>query len=94
MRKGFILKFMRILAVLSAAVAIFMLLVNLKPKAERQTPVATGLLVEAVAVKAESVDMVIEAYGTVQSRETLRLVAEVPGRIVEIDPAFKERATG
>lgn len=81
---------MRILAVLSAAVAIFLLLVNLKPKAERQAPVATDLLVEAIPVKAESVDMVIEAYGTVQARETLRLVAEVPGRIVKINPVFRE----
>ncbi len=90
MRRGFIFKFTRILAVLSAAVAIFLLLVNLKPKAERQAPVATGLLVEAIPVRAEPVDMVIEAYGTVQARETLRLVAEVPGRIVKIDPVFRE----
>jgi len=81
---------LRILAVLSAAVAIFFLLVNLKPKAERQAPVATGLLVEAIPVKAESVDMVVEAYGTVQPREILRLVAEVPGRIVKINPVFRE----
>jgi RND family efflux transporter MFP subunit len=34
--------------------------------------------------------MVVETFGTVSPRESLKLVAQVRGQIVETDPAFKE----
>jgi len=53
-------------------------------------PVDKGRLVEVFAVRTEDVPMVIECYGTVAPRETLKLVAQVHGPIVEISPDFKE----
>ena len=49
-----------------------------------------GRLVEVFAAKAEKVQMVIEAYGTVKPREELLLVAEVRGQIITTDPTFEE----
>ncbi|MBT8350210.1 MAG: efflux RND transporter periplasmic adaptor subunit, partial [Deltaproteobacteria bacterium] len=73
-----------------AAASISLLLITLKPKAERQVAVEKGRLVETMIVEAEDINMSIEAYGTVKAREALKLVAEVRGRIVKIDPSFKE----
>jgi len=40
--------------------------------------------------KTEDVEMVVESFGTVAPRESLKLVAQVRGPIVDIDPAFEE----
>lgn len=90
MKKGFIFKFVRVLIVIGVACGIAIALVVLKPEAERRTRIDAGLLVEAMPVKAENVNMMIEAYGTVKPREALKLAAEVRGRIVKIDSSFKE----
>jgi multidrug efflux pump subunit AcrA (membrane-fusion protein) len=90
MKKGVMFKTMRVVFVLGIAMAISILLVRFSPKAERQIPVETGRLVEVMPVKAETVTMTVESYGTVQPREVLKLVAEVRGQIVDIHPSFKE----
>ena len=90
MKKGATFKTMRAFVVVLAAFLIAALLVILRPKAERQVPVETGRLVEVFPAKAEEVQIYIEAYGTVEPRETLKLVAEVRGQIVETDASFKE----
>ena len=90
MEKGFMFKSMRVVIVITAAAVIAVLLITLRPKAQRQVAVEKGRLVETMTVKAENINMTIEAYGTVKARETLKLVAEVRGRIVKIDPSFKE----
>jgi multidrug efflux pump subunit AcrA (membrane-fusion protein) len=90
MKKGGLFKTLRVLAVLSVALIIAVVLVIMRPKAERQVPVDKGLLVEVFPVRAENVQMVVEAFGTVAPRESLKLVAQVRGQIVAIDPVFKE----
>jgi multidrug efflux pump subunit AcrA (membrane-fusion protein) len=90
MKKGPLFKTIRVFAVLLAALAIAVTLIILRPKAERQVPVERGPLVEVFSAKAEDVQMTIEAFGTVEPREALKLVAQVPGQIVAIDPTFKE----
>ncbi|NNK85245.1 MAG: efflux RND transporter periplasmic adaptor subunit [Desulfobacterales bacterium] len=90
MKKGFLFKSLRVFIVIIAAASISLLLITLKPKAERQVAVEKGRLVETMIVEAEDINMSIEAYGTVKAREALKLVAEVRGRIVKIDPSFKE----
>ena len=76
--------------VLLVAIAIAVTLVILRPKAKRQVPVEKGRLVEVLPARAEDVQMIVESFGTVVPRELLKLVAQVPGAIVEISPAFKE----
>ncbi len=90
MKRGFLFKLVRVLIVLSLSIFIAVLLVKMRPRAERQEQTETGRLVEAFEAQAESFNMVIEAYGTIQPRETLKLVAEVHGQIVGLSPDFKE----
>ena len=90
MKKGAIFKTIRVLAVILVAIIIAMVLVILRPEAERRIVEETGRLVEVFVAKAEKVQMYIEAYGTVEPREALKLVAEVRGQIVYISSSFKE----
>ena len=90
MKKGAIFKTIRVFAVILVAIIIAMVLVTLRPEAERRIIEETGRLVEVFTAKAEKVQMYIEAYGTVEPREALKLVAEVRGQIVDISSSFKE----
>jgi RND family efflux transporter MFP subunit len=90
MKKGATFKTIRVFAVVVVAIIIAMVLVILRPEAERRIPEETGRLVEVFAAKAEKVQMYIEAYGTVEPREALKLVAEVRGQIVDLSSSFKE----
>jgi len=90
MKKGPTFKTIRVFGVILAAILIAAVLIILRPKAERRVAEETGRLVEVFTVRAEKVPMVIEAYGTVEPREALLLVAEVRGQIVATDPTFEE----
>jgi len=90
MKKGVIFKAVRMIVVFVAAIVIAATLVILRPKAERQVPVEKGRLVEVFPAKAEDVQMIVESFGTVAPRESLKLVAQVPGSVVAISPDFKE----
>lgn len=90
MKKGVLFKSIRVGIVLLVSFLIMVMLVILRPEAERQVPKQTGLLVEVKPVQAEPVNLYVEAYGTVRPREALSLVAEVRGQVVNIDPVFEE----
>ena len=90
MKKGGLFKTIRVFVVLFIALVIAVVLVSMRPKAARQVPVDKGLLVEVLPAQTEDVEMVVESFGTVAPRESLKLVAQVSGQIVDIDPTFKE----
>ena len=90
MKKGAFFKTIRVFVVLAAAIVIAATLVIVRPKAKRQVPVEKGRLVEVFPARAEDVQMVVESFGTVEPRESLKLVAQVRGPIVDISPTFKE----
>ena len=90
MKKGGLFKTIRVFAVIFLSLVIAIVLVIMRPKAERQKPVEKGLLVEVVPATTQDVEMVVETFGTVGPRESLKLVAQVGGPIVDINPAFKE----
>jgi len=90
MKKGGLFKTIRVFVVLLLAIVIAVALVIRRPKAERQEAVQKGRLVEVFPARAEDIQMVVEAFGTVAPRESLKLVAQVRGQIVDIYPAFKE----
>lgn len=90
MKKGVIFKTIRVFAVVLVAIIIAMVLIIMRPEAERRPPLETGRLVEVFAARAEKVQMHIEAFGTVEPREALKLVAEVQGQIVDLSDSFKE----
>jgi RND family efflux transporter MFP subunit len=90
MKKGALFKTIRVFLVLLVAVVVAVTLVIVRPKAKRQVPVERGRLVEVFAAKAENVQMIVEAFGTVEPRESLKLVAQVRGPIVDLSANFKE----
>ncbi len=90
MKKGGLFKTIRVILVLVVSVVVAVTLVILRPKAERQLPPQKGRLVEIFPAKAENIQLIVESYGTVAPRESLKLVAQVRGPIVDISPHFKE----
>ena len=90
MEKGTVFKIFRVFIVLLVSFGIMVMLVVMRPEADRQVPEKKGLLVEAMPVRAESVNLFVEAYGTVRPREALSLVAEVRGQVVDINALFEE----
>ncbi|MEA3279768.1 MAG: efflux RND transporter periplasmic adaptor subunit [Thermodesulfobacteriota bacterium] len=90
MKKGFMFKSTRVVVVLALSLTIAVLLITLRPKAQRQVKTETGRLVEVLSVKSEDLNMIIDGYGTIKPRETLQLIAEVRGQIVDIHSSFKE----
>jgi RND family efflux transporter MFP subunit len=90
MKKGGLFKAIRVFTVLLVAFVIAVTLVVMRPKAERQVPDQKGRLVEVFPARAEDFQMVVEAFGTVAPRESLKLVAQVRGQIVDIYQSFKE----
>ncbi len=90
MKKGAFFKIIRVIVVLLVAIVIAVTLVIVRPKAKRQVPVEKGRLVEVFPARAEGFQMVVESFGTVEPRESLKLVAQVRGPIVDLSPTFKE----
>ena len=90
MKKGGLFKAIRVFTVLLVAFVIAVTLAVMRPKAERQVPDQKGRLVEVFPARAEDFQMVVEAFGTVAPRESLKLVAQVRGQIVDIYQSFKE----
>ena len=90
MKKGGLFKAIRVFVVLLVAIVIAATLVIMRPKAKRQEVVQKGRLVEVFSAQSEDFQMVVEAFGTVAPRESLKLVAQVRGQIVDIYQEFKE----
>lgn len=90
MKKDFKFKAIRVIVVLTVAIVIAVLMIKMRPEPKRKIRTETALLVEAFPAKAETLNMIIESYGTVKPRELLKLIAEVKGRIVSLEPTFKE----
>jgi len=81
---------LRALLVVVGAMGIAALLVIFGHRPERRQQAEPLPLVQVLAVAPVSVTADVEGYGTVKATETLRLVAEVRGKIVAIHPLFAE----
>ena len=92
MTPGTRFKMLRVLLVLVISIGIAVLLVTLRPEAERRPIENTGRLVETIPASAASIRMPVEAFGTVEPRELVKLVAQVRGQITDMHPMFKEGA--
>jgi multidrug efflux pump subunit AcrA (membrane-fusion protein) len=90
MKKGALFKTVRVAVVLLVSVAIAVLLVKWRPRAEKIERTSGGRLVEVVRTHPQSLPIIVDAYGTVAPREALKLVAEVRGQVVSMHPAFIE----
>ncbi len=83
-------KILRSATVLGIAVLVAIVLVMLKRKPEKQPPVQASLLVDIIHATASSPTMTIRSYGTVRPIESLNLISEVRGRVVELASSFNE----
>lgn len=78
------------IAVLGGAILIAVVMVLLRPQPEEQERVEQAPLVETVAFEAGTGPLEVRGSGTVQPRETVMVGAEVAGRLVYVNPAFRE----
>ena len=81
--------FVRILApliVLAAGAAVMVYLVKTRPKAQRKAPERQAVQIDAVEVAPSEHKAAISAMGTVQPAETVVVMPEVSGRLVELHP--------
>ena len=77
-------------AVLVGAILIAVLMVTLRPETEEQERVEQAPLVETVAFQQDTGPLEVRGSGTVQASETVTIGAEVGGRLVYVNPAFRE----
>lgn len=90
MKKGFWFRSVRVVVVLTVALVAAVLLVWLRPRAERQERPTEGRLVSITEAHSETVSMTVEAFGTVRPVESLRLVAQVAGQVARTAASFVE----
>ena len=90
MKKGPVYRLARVVIVLALSIAIAGILLKMQPKAERVEKPDHGRLVRVFPAVSTRLNMVVETYGTVRPRDIFKLTAEVRGRVVSMDKAFKE----
>jgi len=90
MQSRALFKSMRVVLVLACALIVAVVLIALRPKAQRQPPPKTGRLVEVISIEPQTVTMPVNAFGTIRPREKLLLVAEVGGEINRMAKSFAE----
>jgi RND family efflux transporter MFP subunit len=78
------------LAILGGAVLIAALMIVLRPTPDAVERVDRAPLVQTVPFTASSGPLMVRASGTVQPREEVTVGAEIGGRLVYVNPAFRE----
>ena len=81
-----VIKILRIIVVLVVAAAAALVLVKTRPHPARQEAESKAPLVDVLQARSVSPNMVIHAYGTINSGQNLDLVAQVGGSITEMSP--------
>ena len=76
-------------AVLAVGILVAVILVIAKPKARLQATPTPAPLVRVVVAQPQSIQLVVEAHGTVAPLTQIDLVPEVSGRAVEVSPSMK-----
>ncbi len=81
---------LKILIVIAFACFVAFLLTVLKPEVKKTKRVEKEALVETFSAKPESVDMMVETYGTIEPKESIKFIAEVSGKITNESPYLLE----
>ncbi|HKK90145.1 MAG TPA: efflux RND transporter periplasmic adaptor subunit, partial [Desulfobacteraceae bacterium] len=90
MKKGFLFRSARSMAVLAAAAGVAFFLFTLKSGPEKQSRVEAVPAADVITVMPETREMKVQAYGTVVPRKSVTLSAEVPGRVTFLHPGFEK----
>ena len=87
---GFFSRSIRAIIVLVIAISIAVFLIAIKAKPEKKEPEKAAPLAEVIIAKPSSIVMKVEAFGTVKPRKSVKMTAEVSGKIDYISPLFAE----
>ena len=87
---SFLLRFLRVVAVLAIAIALSKLLISLKKEPEKNEIAKIPPSVKVIVATPVPKVMTVEAFGTVKPRKLVRIAVEVPGRIDYLHPSFIE----
>lgn len=82
--------FLAPIVVLASGVGIFALLHATKPEPEKKDEPARPLSVFVEPVEQTNISMEVETSGAVRARTQVDIVAQVPGRVVDVSPEFTE----
>jgi len=74
--------------VLSVVVAVALVAISKGKRPERKETSAKALLVDVIAVKVESLNLVVESQGSVLPRTETNIIAEVSGKVVSVSENF------
>jgi len=84
------LRFIIPIVIVSVALLIAYLLITTRPEPPRFAGHAVVPEVEVIPMEKEDYAVMLRSQGTVQARTQSSLVAEVRGRLIEIDPTFRD----
>ncbi|MCF8044615.1 MAG: HlyD family efflux transporter periplasmic adaptor subunit [Desulfarculaceae bacterium] len=90
MKKSVLFRSIRAVIVISCALGVAVFLVSVKSGPEKREVKEAAPLVEGMTVHKISRVMEVEAFGTVEPVKSVKISAEVPGRIDYINPSFEE----
>jgi len=90
---SFLFRLMRVLAVVLFAAGVALWLFVSKEKPQKKEMVNTPPKVLCVPAVSGSADMIVEAFGTVMPRNSVKLAMEIAGRIDYVHPDFREGAS-
>jgi RND family efflux transporter MFP subunit len=90
--RRFLLGFLLPLLVFAGAVFAAVAMIRNRPKPVAEPPVAMAPFVRVVVAAPRPETLLVRTYGTVAPRTRSRLTAEVDGRIVKVEPGFRDGA--
>ncbi|MCJ7558604.1 MAG: efflux RND transporter periplasmic adaptor subunit [Gammaproteobacteria bacterium] len=86
----FRLKFLLPIGIVVVALVAGRAIIGSKPQAERSAPLVVPLSVEATRLVSTDYQVMVTADGTVRPRTSSTLIPQVPGRVIEVSPSFRE----
>jgi RND family efflux transporter MFP subunit len=84
------LKFLLPIGIVVVALVAGRAIISSKPEAQRMAPPVVPLSVEATRLVSTDYQVMVTADGTVRPRTTSTLIPQVPGRVIEVSPSFRE----
>lgn len=84
------LKILLPIVIVAAAILAGWAIINSKPQAQRMAPPTAALSVDATRLVESDYQVMVTADGTVRPRTTSTLIPQVPGRVIEVSPSFRE----
>lgn len=76
-------------SIVLATIALFVVLISMKPEPPKKKPFVQAIVVETKAVETEDIQFLVDSQGPVLPVENSTLVSEVSGRITDVSDNFR-----